>query len=89
MATHKSALKRMRQNEQNQQRNVRIRSLVKSRVKKVREAIQAKDVKEAKGALSAAVREINKAWSKGVLHKNTASRKISRLTKELNALEGS
>jgi small subunit ribosomal protein S20 len=79
----------MRQNEQNQQRNVRIRSLVKSRVKKVREAIQAKDVKEAKGALSAAVREINKAWSKGVLHKNTASRKISRLTKELNALEGS
>jgi small subunit ribosomal protein S20 len=89
LATHKSALKRMRQNEQNQQRNVRIRSLVKSRVKKVREAIQAKDVKEAKGALSAAVREINKAWSKGVLHKNTASRKISRLTKELNALEGS
>lgn len=89
MATHKSALKRMRQNEQNQQRNVRIRSLVKSRVKKVREAIQAKDVKEAKGALSAAVREINKAWSKGVLHKNTASRKISRLTKEFNAIEGS
>lgn len=79
----------MRQNEKSQQRNVRVRSSVKSRVKKVREAIQAKDVEAAKGALSAAIREINKAWSKGVLHKNTASRKISRLTKEFNAIEGS
>jgi small subunit ribosomal protein S20 len=60
--------------------------LVKSRVRKVREAIQAKDAEQAKLTLSAAVREINKARSKGVLHENTASRKISRLTKEFNAL---
>lgn len=89
MATHKSALKRMRQNEKNQQRNVRTRSLVKSRVKKLLEAIEAKDVERAEGALSAAVREINRARSKGVLHRNTASRKISRLTQKFTALAGS
>lgn len=89
MATHKSAFKRMEQNEANRQRNVRIRSLVKSRVKNLREAIQAKDVEKAKGALSETVREINRARSKGVLHRNTASRKISRLTQEINALGAS
>jgi small subunit ribosomal protein S20 len=55
-------------------------------VNKLREAIQAKDVTKAKDALSEAVREINRARSKGVLHRNTASRKISRLTQEFNAL---
>jgi len=89
LATHKSALKRMRQNEANRQRNMHIKSLVKSRVKKLREAIQAKDVDKAREALPAAIREINKSRSHGVIHKNTASRKISRLTKEFNALESS
>jgi len=79
----------MRQNEKNQQRNVRTRSLVKSRVKKLLEAIEAKDMERAEGALSAAVREINRARSKGVLHRNTASRKISRLTQKFTALAGS
>ncbi len=78
----------MRQNERNRQRNVDVKSLVKTRVKKLREYIQAKDVEKAKEALSAAVREINRARSKGVLHQNTASRKVSRLTKEFNALTG-
>lgn len=89
MATHKSALKRIRQNEKNHQRNVHIRSLIKSRVKKLREAIQAKDMEKAQHALSEAVRQINQARSKGVLQANTASRKISRLTHELNALHAS
>ncbi len=79
----------MKQDERNRQRNVHIKSIVKSRVKKLRELIQAKDVKKAKEALSAAVREINRARSKGVIHRNTASRKISRLTKEFDALEAS
>lgn len=78
----------MRQNERNRQRNVDVRSLVKTRVKKLREYIQAKDVEKAREALSAAVREINRARSKGVLHQNTASRKVSRLTKEFNVLTG-
>ncbi len=89
MATHKSALKRIRQNAKNHERNVHIRSLIKSRVKKLREAIQAKDTESAQSALSEAVREINQARSKGVLQANTASRKISRLTHELNALHAS
>jgi len=79
----------MKQDERNRQRNVHIRSLVKSRVKRLRELIQAKDVNKAKEALSAAVREINRARSKGVIHRNTASRKISRLTKEFDALGAS
>jgi small subunit ribosomal protein S20 len=89
LATHKSALKRIRQNAKNHERNVHIRSLIKSRVKKLREAIQAKDTERAQSALSEAVREINQARSKGVLQANTASRKISRLTHELNALHAS
>lgn len=89
MATHKSALKRIRQNAKNHERNVHIRSLIKSRVKKLREAIQAKDTEKAQSALSEAVREINQARSKGVLQANTASRKISRLTHELNVLHAS
>ena len=89
MATHKSALKRIRQNAKNHERNVHIRSLIKSRVKKLREAIQAKDTERAQSALSEAVREINQARSKGVLQANTASRKISRLTHELNAIHAS
>lgn len=86
MATHKSALKRIRQNEKRRRRNVHIRSLVKSRIRKVREAMESRDMNAAKGALSAAVREINKARSKGVLHRNTASRKVSRLTRAVNTL---
>ncbi|NIO03098.1 MAG: 30S ribosomal protein S20 [Proteobacteria bacterium] len=89
MATHKSALKRIRQNERNRQRSVDVRSLVKSRVKKLRESIEAKDVEKAKEALTAVVREINRARSKGAIHKNTASRKISRLTREFNVLAAS
>jgi small subunit ribosomal protein S20 len=87
LATHKSALKRIRQNVRNYQRNVRIKSLVKSRVKNLRDAIQAKDTEQAKGALSAAIREIKRARSKGVLHKNTASRKVSKLTREFNTMQ--
>jgi len=89
LATHKSALKRIRQNAKNHERNVHIRSLIKSRVKKLREAIQAKDTEKAQSALSEAVREINQARSKGVLQANTASRKISRLAHELNVLHAS
>jgi small subunit ribosomal protein S20 len=59
---------------------------VKSSVKKVRSAIAKKDVEGARKALSKAIPLIQKADSKGVFHKNTSSRKISRLTREVNAL---
>jgi small subunit ribosomal protein S20 len=60
---------------------------VKSSIKKVRVAIEKKDVEGAKKALSKAVPLIQKADSKGVLHRNTSARKISRLTREVSALK--
>lgn len=87
MATHKSALKRQRQNEKKRARNVHIRSTLKTVVKRVRLAVEAKDVEKARTALSEAIPAINKAKSKGVIHGNTASRKVSRLTRLVNSLQ--
>jgi small subunit ribosomal protein S20 len=86
LATHLSAIKRARQNEKRRLQNLQIKSTVKSSVKKVRSAIAKKDVEGARKALSKAIPLIQKADSKGVFHKNTSSRKISRLTREVNAL---
>ena len=86
MATHLSAIKRARQNEKRRLRNLQIRSTVKSSVKKVRAAVENKDVEGAKTALSKTIPLIQKARSKGVFHKNASARKVSRLTREVNAL---
>ena len=86
MATHLSAIKRARQNEKRRLRNLQIRSTVKSSVKKVRAAIEGKDAEGAKKALLTAIPLIQKARSKNVHHKNASARKISRLTREVNAL---
>ena len=72
MANIKSAKKRILVNETKAARNKAIKSKVKTYVKKV--------------ALKDAIVEINKAGSKGVYHKNTCSRKISRLTKAVNGI---
>ncbi len=87
MATHVSAIKRARQNERRRLRNLHIKSTVKSYIKRVREAIEKKDIEGAEKALHKAIPIIQKAHSKGVLHKNTSSRKISRLTRVVNALK--
>jgi small subunit ribosomal protein S20 len=87
LATHLSAIKRARQNEKRRLRNLNIRTTVKSSVKKVRVAIEKKDLEGAQKALSKAIPLIQKADSKGVFHKNTSARKISRLTREVNALK--
>ena len=55
-------------------------------IKKVETAIAANDKELAKANLSLAISEIEKACSKGVIHRNTASRKVSRLTKKVNSL---
>ena len=86
MATHLSAIKRARQNEKRRLRNLQIESTVKSSVKKVRVAIAKKDVEGARKALLKTIPLIQKAHSKGVFHKNTSARKISRLTQGVNAL---
>lgn len=81
MANHKSAEKRHRQSKIRNARNTHIRSTMRSYVKKVRVAVAEGDMETAKVMLEKAVPYIDKAASKGVIHKATASRKISRLTK--------
>jgi len=86
LATHKSAEKRMRQSEERRKRNVSIRTHVKTRVKAVLKAVEEKDLEKSGEALVKANSVIAKASSKGILHKNNAARKISRLTRKVNAL---
>jgi len=86
LANHKSAIKRNRQNEVRNARNTHIRSTMRTYVKQVREAVAAGDSDAARSALGRAVPFIDKAASKGVIHKATASRKISRLSKLVHAL---
>jgi small subunit ribosomal protein S20 len=86
MATHKSAEKRQRQSETHEQRNRRWKSRVRTVTKKVLEAVDQKKKDEAAAALKNAMVEISKAATKGALHKNTASRKISRLSVRVASL---
>lgn len=81
-----SAMKRARQAVKRNLRNTSILSSVKTVLKKVEEAIASGNREDAGKALLRAVSALNKAASKGVIHDNTASRKISRLTKKVNAL---
>jgi small subunit ribosomal protein S20 len=86
LANIKSAKKRILVNAKRAARNKAIRSKVKTMIKKVEAAVAAQDKELAKQALTVAVSEIDKARSKGVIHKNSAARKISRLTKKVNSL---
>ena len=86
MANHKSAIKRNRQSEKKRARNASVKSQVKTRVKAVLRAVEDKDRSESVASLETAISLIDKASSKGVLHKNNAARKISRLTRRVNAL---
>ena len=86
MANIKSAKKRILVAETRAARNKAIRSKVKTACKKVEAAIAAGDKAAAQAALLAAISEIDKAASKGVYHDNTASRKVSRLSKAVNTL---
>ncbi len=86
MANIKSAKKRIIVNRTKADRNKSIKSKVKTAIKKVDAAIAAKDSEAAAAALKNAISEIDKAQRKGIYHKNTASRKISRLTVAVNKL---
>jgi small subunit ribosomal protein S20 len=86
LAYHKSALKRARQNEDRRLRNKAVKTSVKNIVKEVR-LVAGESSKEAgMKKLDAAKSKIDKAAKKGVLHKKTASRKISRLSNLINAI---
>lgn len=86
MANIKSAKKRILVNQTKADRNKAIKSKVKTSIKKVYAAIDAKDAEAAKTALKDATVEIDKAASKGVYHKKNASRKVSRLSIAVNKL---
>ncbi len=85
MANHKSAIKRARQNELQRLRNKGDRTKVKSIVKDLRSSVGEASGEETQVKLNAAQSIIDKASKKGVLHKRTAARKISRLTKLANS----
>ncbi|MDR3603348.1 MAG: 30S ribosomal protein S20 [Desulfomonilaceae bacterium] len=82
MANHPSALKRMRQNEKKRLRNMSYKSKVKTSVKKYLKAAEEKTA-EAGNLLNATVSLLSKGVTKGIFHKNTASRTISRLSRKL------
>ena len=86
MANIKSAKKRIKVTAKKTLRNRMITSKVKTLVKKVTSAVAVSDNEAAKIALPVAVAAIDKAANKGVYHRKTASRKISRLTKSVNKL---
>ena len=85
MANHKSAMKRNRQNQANRERNRANKTRIRTVVKAVDAAIGESAVDKAKEALLAAIPVISRAAMKGTIHKKNASRKVSRLTKRVNA----
>lgn len=86
MANHASAKKRIRQTLKRTARNRHVRATVRTYVKRVRVAIEASDKKAAQEALTTAVKQIDGAVAKGVYHRKTGSRYISRLTEQVAAL---
>lgn len=85
MPNIKSAKKRVKTSERNRQRNVAIKSAVKTSIKKVFESIKNDAGKEQISSnVNKAYSVIDKAVTKGIMHKNTAARKKSRLTRHVN-----
>ena len=83
MANIKSQIKRNKQNEKARERNKAVRSEIKTRTKHAEAAVEAGE--DAEALTREAVKRIDQAAAKGVLHKNTAARRKSRLMKKLNA----
>ena len=81
MANHKSALKRVRQTVKRRLRNRHVLTTMRTYIKRVRAASEAGSADDAQEALKLAVKALDRAATKGVIHRRQASRKISRLTK--------
>jgi small subunit ribosomal protein S20 len=86
LASHRSAIKRNRQNQKKRLLNQVRRTRIKSLTKEVLSAVEQGNREEAQGALSRAVPAIQKAAARGTIHKNTAFRKISRLSRRVYAI---
>ncbi len=87
MANHKSALKRIRQNEKRRDYNRAYRSRARTFVKKAKTTIGEGDLKAAEVATREAIIDLDKAASRGVIHARNAARRKSRLMKQLNELK--
>ena len=87
MANIKSQIKRNRTNEKARLRNKAAKSAIRTAMKKVRVAVEAKNLEEAEKALLVATRLIDKSVSDGVQHKNTASRQKSEIQRLVNSLK--
>ena len=88
MANHKSALKRHRQDERKRKQNQGFKSAMRTQIKAARAEIQAGNADANKGKVLEAVKALANASSKGLMHKKTASRRISRLMKAANKSKG-
>ena len=86
LATHKSAVKRHKQNITRRTRNAGYKTRAKTAIKAVRSAVADQDIEQARTSLSKTVSILQKIQSKGVIHKNTSSRKIARLSREVHKL---
>ena len=86
MANHKSALKRARQNEVRRVRNKGYKTQVKKAIREVRTAVDNNSAEQAQENFVKAVSIIQKTANKGIIHSNQASRKISRLARQVNQL---
>jgi small subunit ribosomal protein S20 len=87
VANIKSQIKRNKQNEKAHQRNKAVKSALRTHVRKFREAADAGNVEEASNALRVATRHLDKAVSKGVIHKNQAANRKSAIAKRLAELQ--
>lgn len=86
MANIKSQIKRIRTNEKRRQRNLAVKSELKTLVRKTREAVEAGDKEAAIEALRVAARKLDKAVSKGVIHRNQAANRKSKLARRVQSL---
>ncbi|MDQ1038713.1 small subunit ribosomal protein S20 [Streptomyces sp. V3I8] len=88
MANIKSQIKRIKTNEKARLRNKAVKSSLKTAIRKAREAAAAGDVEKATAAAREASRKLDKAVSKGVIHKNQAANKKSALASKVATLQG-
>ncbi|SDB97812.1 SSU ribosomal protein S20P [Pelagirhabdus alkalitolerans] len=86
MANLKSAVKRIRVNEDRRVQNVKFKSTMRTNIKHVEKLVAENNVEEAKAALPKAVKSIDKAVQNGIVHQNNGDRQKSRLTKKVNQL---
>jgi ribosomal protein S20 len=86
VANIKSQIKRIRTNEKRRQRNLAVKSELKTLVRRTREAVEAGDKEAAIEALRIASRKLDKAVSKGVIHRNQAANRKSKLARRVQSL---